>query len=127
MAYVVISLVALLLLGVVAALTHGRHSDDPVVVADGCATCDGDNERCEQECMLEAAVRDIEYYDDEELDAFAGRPSDAYTDEEADQFREILMTLLPSDIKGWNRSLILRGIHVPDQIKDELILLLDGQ
>ena len=127
MAYVVISLVALLLLGVVAALTHDRHSDDPVVVADGCATCDGDNERCEQECMLEAAVRDIEYYDDEELDAFAGRPSDAYTDEEADQFREILMTLLPSDIKGWNRSLILRGIHVPDQIKDELILLLDGQ
>lgn len=127
MAYVVISLVALLLLGVVAALTHDRHSDAPVVVADGCATCDGDNERCEQECMLEAAVRDIEYYDDEELDAFAGRSSDAYTDEEADQFREILMTLLPSDIKGWNRSLILRGIHVPDQIKDELILLLDGQ
>ena len=127
MVYVVISLVALLLLGVVAALTHDRHSDDPVVVADGCATCDGDNDRCEQECMLEAAVRDIEYYDDEELDAFAGRSSDAYTDEEADQFREILMTLLPSDIKGWNRSLILRGIHVPDQIKDELILLLDGQ
>ena len=36
------------------------------------------------------------------------------------------MTMPQSDAKGWNRSLILRGINVPDQIKDELLLMIDG-
>ena len=124
MTYTLIILSALLLLGIMAALSQ-RHSDDAkVVTADGCATCNGDNDKCEQECMMEAATRDIEYYDDEELDTFAGRASEDYNDDEAEQFREVLMTMLPTDAKGWNRSLILRGINVPDQVKDELVLLL---
>jgi len=32
---------------------------------------------------------------------------------------------LPTDVKGWNRSLILRGINVPDQIKDELVMMME--
>ena len=47
-----------------------------------CDTCNGEDSRCEQECMMEAATKPIEYYDDEELDRFAQRPSDSYTDEE---------------------------------------------
>ncbi|MBQ8046948.1 MAG: hypothetical protein IJ196_03375 [Prevotella sp.] len=120
-----IALAALILLGTVARLAQkGDGSDEPLTVADNCSTCSGINEKCEQECMMEAATRDIEYYDDEELDAFAGKRSDDYTDDEAELFREVLTTMLPSDAKGWNRSLILRGINVPDQVKDELLLLL---
>lgn len=74
--------------------------------------------------MMEAATKPIEYYDDEELDRFANRPSDSYTDEEAENFREVLYTMKPDDVKGWNRSLILRGISIPDQIKDEVVILL---
>ena len=74
--------------------------------------------------MMEAATKPIEYYDDEELDRFANRPSDSYTDEEAEDFREVLYTMKPDDVKGWNRSLILRGISIPDQIKDEVVILL---
>ena len=73
-----------------------------------------------------AATKDLEYYDDEELDRFRGRPSDCFTDEEAELFREILYSMPPGEAKGWNRSLILRGINVPDQIKDELLLMIDG-
>ena len=76
--------------------------------------------------MMEAATKPIEYYDDEELDRFALRPSDSYTDEEAEEFREVLYTMKPDDVKGWNRSLILRGINVPNQIKDELTLMVEG-
>ena len=76
--------------------------------------------------MMEAATREVEYYDDEELDRYRGRPSDCYTDAEADDFRDVLMSMPQSDAKGWNRSLILRGINVPDQIKDELLLMIDG-
>ena len=91
-----------------------------------CDTCNGEDSRCEQECMMEAATKPIEYYDDEELDRFALRPSDSYTDEEAEEFREVLYTMKPDDVKGWNRSLILRGINVPNQIKDELTLMVEG-
>lgn len=91
-----------------------------------CDTCNGEDSRCEQECMMEAATKPIEYYDDEELDRFAQRPSDSYTDEEAEEFREVLYTMKSDDVKGWNRSLILRGINVPNQIKDELTLMVEG-
>ena len=74
--------------------------------------------------MLEAAVKDVEYYDDEELDAFIGRSSDTYDDEEAEQFRYVLYTMRQEEVAGWCRSLSLRGINMPDQIKDEVTVLL---
>ncbi|MCF0245005.1 MAG: hypothetical protein HUK06_09535 [Bacteroidaceae bacterium] len=100
-----------------------KMNDDKPVASD-CGTCDGTNSKCEQECMMEAATKDIVYFDDEELDRFARRPSDQYTDEEADEFREVLYSMMTDEVKEWNRSLVLRGINVPDQIKDELLMLL---
>lgn len=99
-------------------------NDGPVVEQPTCATCNGEDDRCEQECMMEAATKPIEYYDDEELDRFAQRPSDGYTDEEAEEFREVLYTMKPEEAKGWNRSLILRHINVPNQVKDELVMMM---
>ncbi|MCQ2254228.1 MAG: hypothetical protein MJZ29_01935 [Bacteroidaceae bacterium] len=92
--------------------------------AGDCGGCDGTDSKCEQECMMEAATKEVEYFDDEELDRFARRASDDYTDEEAEEFREILYSMKTEEVKDWNRSLILREINVPDQIKDELVLLL---
>ena len=69
---------------------------------------------------------EVEYYDDEELDRFRGRQSDQYTDKEAEEFAEVLYTMQPHEAKGWNRSLILRDINIPDQIKDELIAMIEG-
>lgn len=64
------------------------------------------------------------YYDDEELDRFAYRGPDDYNDDEIEEVRDVMMTLLPEDVPGWVRSLQLRGIHVPTPLRDELILLL---
>lgn len=119
-----IAIISLVALGLLALLFRKNGDDAQVVQAEGCATCNGDNDKCEQDCMMEAATQPVVYYDDEELDRFAGRQSEDYSDDEAEQFREVLMTMLPSDVKGWNRSLILRGINVPNQLKDELLLLL---
>jgi hypothetical protein len=69
----------------------------------------------------------IEYYDDEELDVFRHYPSDAYTAEEIEQFREILYTLLRTDISGWIHSLHLREINLPDILKEETIAILSGK
>lgn len=70
--------------------------------------------------MMEAATKDIEYFDDEELDEYKGRPSDQYTDEETEQFAEVLETLQPQEVKPWGRSLVLRGINMPNGIKMSL-------
>ncbi len=74
---------------------------------------------------MEASLREIEYFDDEELDRFKGRDSDEYSDDEAEQFGEVLYTMRPTEVKDWTRSLTLRGINLPDQIKDEVFLLID--
>lgn len=122
----IILFASIIILGIIAALfsIFTKGSTQPVDPEPTCATCSGEDERCEQECMMEAALKDIEYYDDEELDNYANRPSDSYTDEEVEEFAEIMYTLKPEDVKGWNRSLILRNINIPNQLKDELITML---
>lgn len=67
---------------------------------------------------------EIVYYDDEELDKYAGKKSDEYTEGEIDEVREVMVTLLPEDVAGWVRSIQLRGINLPDELKDELFILL---
>lgn len=110
-------------------LISRHNSTEPDVVAPAagdCATCSGINDDCEQTCMMEAATKEVEYYDDEELDRFKGKESGEYTDDEAEEFSEVLYTMRPNEAKGWNRSLILRGINVPNQIKDDLITMIEG-
>ena len=122
-------LIALLFLGVLAAifslLSHNKDGGPDVIMSDrsSCATCNGENTRCEQECMMEAAVKDIEYFDDEELDCFQGKSSDSYDDKEAETFRDILYSMRQEEVKEWIRSLTLRGIELPDQVKDEVMML----
>ena len=67
----------------------------------------------------------IVYYDDEELDRFAGKEEDDYSDEEIEEIREVMMTLLPQDVAGWVRSIQLRGLRLPSQLRDELFILLE--
>lgn len=127
--YLVVSLGLLGIVAAVATRLQGNGKEEAGRVnapASQCGTCDGNNSKCEQECMMEAAVRPVEYFDDEELDKYKGRPSDAYTDEEADEFAEVMYTMRPEEVRDWNRSLTLRGVSVPDQIKDELIAMMDS-
>lgn len=85
--------------------------------------CCGMHMTCEKDSLLVAASPEIVYYDDEELDIFKGREADQYTDAETEIFRDILFTMLPEDIAGWARSLQLRGIAMPEIVKDELLMI----
>ena len=129
---ILIGILAIVGMGVIvgASTLISRHnSTEPDVVAPAagdCATCSGINDDCEQTCMMEAATKEVEYYDDEELDRFKGKESGEYTDDEAEEFSEVLYTMRPDEAKGWSRSLILRGINVPNQIKDDLITMIEG-
>ena len=127
MLILILSIVAL---GIFAALysllsSRGNHDDEPIKVAQICATCDGTpTTKCEQDCMMEASTKPIEYFDDEELDSFIGRPAESYTDDEAEQFSDVLYTMRQDEVAAWCRSLNLRGIQLPNQIKDEVVMMI---
>ena len=78
----------------------------------------------EVDSLLAAVSKKIEYYDDEELDQFIGKAGDAYTEEETEMFRDVLYTTLDVEVAGWVRSLQLRGIELPDDLKDEVFLII---
>ena len=112
--------------GVMALVMHRKDRPEPPVVEQAtCATCNGDNDKCEQECMMEAATQPIEYFEDEELDAFRGRPSDSYDDDETQQFADVLYTMRQDEVAAWCRSLTLRGINLPNALKDEVVMMIE--
>ena len=126
-------LLLLLALGIVAALigtalqwwhsVRNPGSTTEPVIRQRSSDCCGQHEVCEKESLLAAVSKAVEYYDDEELDRFAGRRADNYDREETDEFEEILTTLRSEDVAGWVRSLQLRGIELPEALRDEVILI----
>lgn len=101
---------------------EGSPAETSDAGADG-EVCCGMHVTCEKDSLLATVSKEIEYYDDEELDRFRGRGSDEYTDDEIEEFRNVLLTLLPGDIAGWGRSIQLRGITLPDPVRQELLLI----
>lgn len=101
----------------------GEIQEMPAVVQPPQECC-GQHEVCEKESLLAAVSKDIEYYDDEELDRFRGTLSSDYTEEETEEFREILYTMQDDEVAGWVRSLQLRDIALPDTLKDEIFLII---
>lgn len=85
--------------------------------------CCGQHETCERDSLLAAVSKEIEYYNDEELDRYQGVEADAYDEAAVEEFSEVLYTLQEIEVAGWLRSLQLRGINLPDAIKDEAFLI----
>ena len=75
--------------------------DERRAPADG--ECCGQHAVCERDSLLAGVSRRVEYYDDEELDRYRGVAADG--------------------LPGWCRSLQLRGIELPDQLKEEVLLI----
>ena len=99
----------------------GTGDDDPA--ADRPEGCCGQHIVCEKESLLAAVSSEIEYFEDEELYSYRGIAPDGYTDEQIEQFRDVLYTLRPEEIGSWARSIQLRQINLPAAVKDELIML----
>lgn len=123
-------LIALVCVGVVLYLFHTRdqqqtspETEEETTIQNDSDECCGMHITCEKDSLLASVSREIEYYDDEELDRFRGRTSDGYTEEETEEFRNVLLTLMPHDIAGWGRSIQLRGLELPDAVREELLMI----
>ena len=118
--------IALAIVGVGAvlwALDRRHRSDVEPEPATEPEQCCGMHITCERDSLLANVSDSIEYFDDEELDRFRGRPADDYTAAEEDEFRDVLLTLQPDDIAAWGRSIQLRGIELPAAVREELLLI----
>ncbi len=123
-----ILIVGIILIGTIAAgASLLWDKEKPLPVSGDCKGCSATPTHCELVCTMEAAVKEIEYFDDEELDAYQGRESNHYTDDEVEEFRHTMESMKPSELRAWQRSLGLRGVNMPDQLKDEYILLVGEQ
>lgn len=94
------------------------ENEDPEV-------CCGQHATCEKTSLVATTVAAPVYYEDEELDSYAGREPESYSEEEEEVFRDILLSLIPEDVAGWARSLQQRNIQLPVAVRDELLMIVD--
>lgn len=98
-------------------ISVNAKKDEPDEIVAPPAECCGAHAVCEK--GLKKADTHIDYFDDEELDAFKNMEPDAYTDEQIEMFREILYTLRTEDLEDWLISLEKREINFPTVLRPE--------
>lgn len=104
-------------------LEAGEITELPSIKQINDMECCGQHEVCEKESLLAAVSKEIEYYNDEELDRFQGRDASDYNTEDEEEFREILYTMRDDEVAGWVRSLQLRGVNIPEGVRDEVLMI----
>ncbi len=122
----------IVILGIITAIIsyfgNRKRQNDGTNTPDKTTTdsdCCGQHEVCERDSLLAAVSKQIEYYDDEELDLYSNTASENYSETVVEEFREVLYTLRETEVAGWLRSLQLREINLPDQLKDEVLLIVE--
>lgn len=101
-----------------------NKSDKPKVTIP--ADCCGEHLVCERETLLNANDT-IVYYDDEDLDELADKNPETYTEQQKQTLSEVFYSLKAEDVAGWCRSLQLRHIELPQDIREEALLILREQ
>ena len=133
MIYLIIALIVLCIIAFAAGffrekklkrqLDRGEITELPSIKQVEDMECCGQHETCEKESLLAAVSKQIEYFNDEELDRFRGVESSDYLPDEIEEFRDVLYTMKEDEVAGWVRSLQLRAVALPDELKDEVFMI----
>lgn len=124
MIYIVLGIAGLLVIvALFTFLNKKKENAAPPPVAPEAGCC-GAHAVCEK--GLKKLEKEIEYFEDEELDILKGIASHAYNDSQIEMFRDILYTLRREEIEDWLDSLTKRGIALPDILKPEALDLIRG-
>ncbi len=119
MIYLLAGIIAALVIAFFVSRKTQDEKEEPKNVADDCC---GAHEVCESDSLLSSSDK-AEYYEDEELDAYKSKAANSYSDEEIEQFREILFTLKEREVAGWLKSLQIRGVNPPEIIREEALMI----
>ena len=119
---IILVILLILLVGVasfVRRINKQTPEQPPVEIADDCC---GSHAVCERDSLL-SQTDQIIYFDDEELDSLSGIPCEEFTEEQTAMIENVFYTLREQDVSGWIRSLQLRNIDLPVDIRDQALLI----
>lgn len=122
MIYLLLGLTGLLIIVALFTFLNKRKENQPEEIVAPPAECCGAHAVCEK--GLKKADTHIDYFDDEELDAFRNTPADGYDDAQIDAFRDVLYTLRKEEIEDWLISLEKREINLPEILRPEALEML---
>lgn len=119
----ILSLISLgLILLVVTYFQRKNTTEVPEINIEVNEECCGAHEVCEQDSLLSAENKII-YFDDEELDVLANISPTDFSSEQIKQLSEVFFTLKESNVAGWLRSLQLRNIQLPIELREEALMI----
>ncbi len=85
--------------------------------------CCGAHEVCDKNSLLSSSDK-IVYFADEELDRFINIPPNEYSQEQIEEFRDVLYTLKENEVADWIKSIQTRQIELPEIIREEALLII---
>ncbi len=89
-------------------------------------SCCGQHLVCERDAILHAMDQPV-YFDDEELDAYADIAADQLSAQAANDIREVFRSLQEKEVTDWVRSMQMRRIALPDDVREEALLIVREQ
>lgn len=126
-AFIILGITALV--GIILYLTRGK-ADTSTDGSIGTQSPQSQEEKspevcCGRHAVCEKGLLTAEelYYNDEELDRYTGREPESYTEDEIEEFREVLYTLRPDEVYAWGMALTQRNIPLPLPLRDEWIMI----
>ncbi len=121
MIYLVLGIVLALIVAVIFSRKSkpGEEEESKVELPDDCC---GAHEVCESDSLLSADGK-AEYFEDEELDVYQSKKPESYSDEQIEEFREVLYTLKEREVAAWLKSLQARSINPPEIIREEALMI----
>lgn len=116
----IVGLASLIWLGFVIVKSKPQAGEEVAIkIPDDCC---GAHAVCERDSLL-SETDEIIYFDDEELDKLKGKKLETYTPADVDMLEHVFYTLREQDVAGWIRSLQLRDIALPTDLRDEALLI----
>ena len=103
-------------------INRKKTGEEPEIVINENAECCGAHEVCDQE-NLQIIDTKIDYFDDEEFDELAGIALAHFSQKQNDALSDIFYSLKENDVAAWLRSLQLRDIQLPENIREEALMI----
>lgn len=123
MLLLLLSLIALgLIIFVFSSFLRKSNAVESEAIIEPPSECCGAHAVCEDDTLLNASNK-IVYYDDDELDVLSGISPNNFTNEQLKFMSDIFFTLKERDIAGWLRSLQMRNIQLPIELREQALLV----
>jgi hypothetical protein len=121
-ALIIILVASTFLLAVITFINRRNKNEEPEIKIEFSEGCCGAHEVCEKDSLL-LSNDIIEYFDDEELDELKGISPEKYSDNQIEKLNNVFITLKENEVAAWLKSLQLRCIELPDDIRDQALMI----